>query len=112
LNDDLKVVWKAIDEKFGKDTVMLDIRSLTPMSDYFIITSASNINQMQAIADDIEKELAKRDIRILHLEGYDSNWILMDFNNIVVHIFDNEAREFYDLERLWADAVKIDCSKV
>jgi len=107
LKEELKIVWKAIDDKFGIDTVILDISKITPLSDYFVITSGQSTNQMQAIADNVEEELIKQGIKTLHLEGYGSSWILMDFGSIVVHIFDKQDREFYDLERLWADAVRV-----
>lgn len=105
--ENLKSIWKAIDDKFGIDTVILDISGITPMADYFVITSGQNPNQMQAIADNLQDELIKEGIRSLHLEGYGSSWILMDFGNIIVHIFSKEDREFYDLERLWADAARV-----
>jgi len=108
--NELKTIWKAIDDKFGKDTVILDMRKITPMADYFVITTGGNPNQMGAIADNVESELLKQGVKMLHQEGTGSSWILMDFGNIIVHVFDNEFREFYDLERLWADASKLDIS--
>jgi len=105
----LKTIYKAIDDKFGIDTVILDISKITTMclADYFVITSAGSLNQMQAIADNIQDELFKEGVRTLHLEGYGSSWILMDFGNAIIHIFNKEDREFYDLERLWADGVRV-----
>lgn len=107
MNENLKVVSKAIEDKFGKDTVILDIRALTPMADYFVITSGQNPNQMHAIAENVSTELSKLGVRLSHKEDEGENWILMDFSDIIVHIFDEESREFYDLERLWADAIKV-----
>ena len=107
MNENLKVISKAIEDKFGKDTLILDIQALTPMADYFVITSGQNPNQMQAIADNIDTELSKLGIRLSHKEDEGSNWILMDYGDIIVHIFDEESRKFYDLERLWADAVRV-----
>jgi len=103
-NANLKTIWKAIDEKFGIDTVVLDMSKITSMADYFVITTGQNVNQMQAIASNVEKELQNLGVRLLHLEGSSSSWVLMDFDNVIVHIFDKEFREFYGLERLWADA--------
>jgi len=107
MKDNLKILHKAIEDKFGKDTTILDIASLTPMADYFVITSGQNPNQMHAIADNVDQELSKLGMRLAHKEDEGVNWILMDFGDIIVHIFDEESREFYDLERLWADAKKI-----
>ena len=107
MNENLKVITKAIEDKFGADTVILDIRALTPMADYFVITSGQNPNQIQAIANSIDEELSKLGVRASHVEDEGPNWTLMDFGDIIVHIFDKESREFYDLERLWADAVKV-----
>ena len=108
MKDNLKILHKAIEDKFGKDTTILDISSLTPMADYFVITSGQNPNQMHAIAENIDMELSKLGMRLSHKEDEGVNWILMDFGDIIVHIFDEESREFYDLERLWADAKKIE----
>ena len=108
-NDLLKAVWKAIDDKFGFDTAILNVSEITPMADYFFITSGSNANQIKAIAVSVEDELAKYKITLRHCEGMNSaNWVLLDFGDIVIHIFDKENREFYDLERVWADAAKLD----
>jgi len=107
MKDNLKILHKAIEDKFGKDTTILDIASLTPMADYFVITSGQNPNQMQAIAENVDMELSKLGMRLSHKEDEGVNWILMDFGDIIVHIFDDESREFYDLERLWADAKKV-----
>ena len=103
----LKVIWKAIDDKFGADTVFLDVSKITTMTDYFVITTGQNINQMQAIVSNVGDELLKAGVKLLHLEGNSSSWVLMDFGHIIIHVFDKEFREFYDLERLWADAVRI-----
>jgi len=108
MKDNLKILHKAIEDKFGKDSTILDISSLTPMADYFVITSGQNPNQMHAIAENIDMELSKLGMRLSHKEDEGVNWILMDFGDIIVHIFDEESREFYDLERLWADAKKIE----
>jgi len=108
MKENLKILHKAIEDKFGKDTTILDIASLTPMADYFVITSGQNPNQMHAIAENVDMELSKLGMRLSHKEDEGVNWILMDFGDIIVHIFDEESREFYDLERLWADAKKIE----
>ena len=102
----LKTIWKAIDDKFGKDTVILDIGAITTIADYFVITTGDNVNQMRAISSNVEEELLKSGVKMNHLED-SASWVLMDFGHIIVHVFDKEFRDFYDLERLWADAVRV-----
>jgi ribosome-associated protein len=98
-------LYKVIDERFGKDIVLMDLRGLTPIADFFLIVTGSSSPQLTALADTAEETLAKHGIFIKHREGVNSaNWILLDFSDIVVHIFDKESREYYNLERTWADA--------
>ncbi|WP_145171638.1 ribosome silencing factor [Gimesia aquarii] len=92
----------------GKDIIVLDVYDITPLFDYFIITTAANQRQSHAIAEEV-RVLMKRDpSHRRNIEGKDSEWILGDYGDIVLHIFTEEARETYDLERLWADAKKVD----
>lgn len=96
--------YAAIDDKKGVDTMMIDIESITPIADYFIITSGENRNQVQAIADNVAEELGRAGKEYLAIEGYQTaNWILLDYGDIVVHVFNKEDRRFYDLERIWRD---------
>lgn len=110
-NDTLKALaaaYKAIDDKFGKATSILDISEISSMGNYFIITTGSNPNQLRAIADNLQEELFKLGFKLNHSEGYHgSTWVLLDFGDIIVHIFDKENREFYNLDRVWGDAKKI-----
>lgn len=107
-NELLKAVYKAIDDKFGADTVILDISNLSTMADYFVITNGNNPNQVKAIADEVRETCHKNNIKINHSEGYDTaTWILLDFNDIIVHVFNKEDRDFYNIERVWADATTI-----
>lgn len=83
---------------------ILNISEVTVLADYFIIASGSNRNQVQAMADNVEETLGKLGHEPKQIEGYQSgNWILMDYQDVIVHIFDNENRLFYDLERIWRD---------
>ncbi len=92
--------------KKGFDVNVLDIRSLTSMSDYFVICSADSETQVKAIADEVEKSLKDDGIKIWHKEGYKAlSWVLMDYVDVVVHVFKKDARSFYNLEKLWGDAV-------
>ncbi len=93
-------------EKKGDQICTLDVRGLSHVTDYFVIMSADSDVQLRAIADNIEKKLREEHkLSIYHREGQDSsNWILLDYIDVVVHLFRKEAREYYGLERLWADA--------
>lgn len=105
----VKTVINAIEERKGEDISVIDISNVSVIADYFIIASGNNINQIQRIADEIEEKMHKEGFSLRQTEGYDTaNWILMDFNDIIVHIFNKENRLFYDLERIWSDGKKID----
>lgn len=92
-------------EKKGKDIVILDLRELTDITDFFVIVTGESDLHVKALCDYIETELEKEKIKYWHREGYEHlNWVLLDYVDVVVHIFRSETREFYGLERLWADA--------
>lgn len=98
----LKLIKNKLEEKKGIDVVVLDISELSVMADYFVIASGNNINQVHAMADFVEDELAKNGMKHKAIEGYNNaNWILMDYGDIIIHLFDKESRDFYDLERIW-----------
>lgn len=95
---------KGLEDKKGEDITVIDISEVSPISDYFILATGSNRSQIQAMADSVEENMHKKGFHLKQVEGYDAaNWILMDFVDIVVHIFDRESRSFYDLERIWKD---------
>lgn len=97
-------VYEILDERKAKDIKVIDITGLSIMTDYFVVASAGNINHVYALVDHIEEELHKLDVYYTHLEGYKSgNWVLMDYGDFVIHIFDETSRDFYDIERLWRD---------
>ena len=109
--DALKIAINAADDKKANDLVALDISKIASFASYFLICTGDSSRQMQAIADEVEKRLKVRGIRPSHVEGYqNSEWILLDCMDLVVHIFSKNARAFYDLERLWRDAIKMDVS--
>lgn len=100
-----KLIHKAADDKKAKDILILDMEGICDVTDYFIICSGNSNTQVQAIADNIEDELAKEDCFIKNKEGYnEANWVLLDYSFCVVHIFQESEREFYNLERLWGRA--------
>ena len=95
-------------DKKAKDIVILDVRKITSISDYFIICSTSNERQARAITDDLRVRMRDIGKRELGVEGVaDGRWVLQDFADIVVHVFHESQREFYDIEGLWADATKV-----
>ena len=99
---------QAADNKKAFDILILDLRELTYFTDYFVICSGSNITQVGAIADGIGEALAKDGIRPSHVEGEaEASWVLMDYGDIVVHIFDEQTRAYYCLEKLWGEAPRI-----
>lgn len=98
----------ALDQKFGKDIVVLDISDISTIADYFVITSAGNPNQVQAMVSGVEEAMDKHGISLSHIEGMQrADWVLMDYGDIIVHIFNEESRAFYDLERTWRDARQV-----
>ena len=104
-----KAARKALDDKFGLEIKLLDISEISVLSDYFLIATAGNHNQMRAMCDEIEQALYKHGIRLLHSEGTGGGgWALLDFGSIIVHIFDKESRLYYNLERIWGDAAQVD----
>jgi ribosome-associated protein len=101
----IKLIAQAIFEKKGNDCKVLDIRNVTTITDFFVICSADSDTQVKAIADNIEDKLDEYGVKLWHKEGTQGlNWVLLDYVDVVVHIFKNEIREFYNLEKLWGDA--------
>lgn len=104
-----KIAVTALEEKKAIDLKVIDISKISTIADYFIIGEGSNRNQVQAIADEVEESLEKAGVRPKHVEGYaTANWILMDYKDIIVHVFDSEHRQFFELERIWKDGVEVD----
>ena len=95
---------EALEDKKGEDVTVIDISTVSVLADYFIIASGNNYSQVQAMIDGVGEKLAKMGYEPKNIEGYHSgNWILMDYNDIIVHVFDKQNRMFYDLERIWRD---------
>ena len=103
-----KVIIEAMEEKKAEDIRVLDIAEVSSLGAYFLIASGTNVNQVQAITDEIDMRLGRQGVSPRQIEGYmNANWILMDYGDIVVHIFDRENRLFYDLERIWRDGKEV-----
>ena len=108
-NEMVKLAITALEDKKGEDIRVIDIREVSVLADYLLIASGSNGNQVQAMVDNVEEELGKAGYPCKQVEGYQSaNWILMDYGDIIVHVFDKEDRLFYDLERIWRDGKIMD----
>ena len=100
----VRLAIQSLEDKKGEDIRIIDIREVSVLADYFIIASGSNANQVQAMTDNVEEVLGKAGYEPRQIEGYRSaNWILMDYGDIIVHVFCREDRLFYDLERIWRD---------
>ena len=107
------VLAKALDCKKGMEIKVLKTEELTTLADYFVICTASSTTQIKALSDVCEEAMERNGERVHHIEGHrGGTWVLMDFSSVVVHIFMDEARKFYDLERLWGDAQEEDLSQV
>ena len=103
-----KIAYQALEEKLAEEIKVLDIRQISVIADYFIISNGKNKNQVQAIVDNVQDALQKAGYEMKQMEGYQNGtWVLIDFGDIVIHIFDQENRLFYDLERIWKDGVEV-----
>lgn len=107
-NDQKSIISKiltCIDDKLGEDPMVLDVHRISSVCDYFVIASASSLRQVKAIVDEIEDELSEQNIDLIRKEGHNSKrWVLLDYGDIVIHIFHKEDRQFYNLEKIWKDA--------
>ena len=110
-NEKLSTIVKALDSNRAEDIRIIENGDLTIVADYFVIANGTNTTQTKALADEVEFKLGQLGKKPTRTEGYTgSNWIILDYSDIVVHIFYKETRDFYSLERLWSDGEKIDIS--
>ena len=108
-----KIAVAALEEKKAKDIKILDISGVSVLADYFIIANGTNQNQLQAMRDAADEALYKAGVKVQQIEGNQSStWILMDYGDIIIHIFSKEDRLFYDLERTWRDGKVVDVSEL
>jgi ribosome-associated protein len=99
---------RAASDKKAHDLVVLDLRPVATFTDYFMIASGTNVRQVQAIADEITERLKREGTRAARIEGYQTaEWVLVDYGDFIVHIFEDKARRFYDLERLWREGLRV-----
>ena len=99
-----RLAYQALDDKKGEDIQVIDISQVSVLADYFIIANGTNESQVRALVDNVEETLGKAGYEVKQREGYGlGSWVLLDFGDIIVHVFDRENRLFYDLERIWRD---------
>jgi ribosome-associated protein len=109
LDDRILTALAAAADKKALDTIVLDLRGIASFTDYFLISSGTNTRQVQAIADAIVEQLKAQGSQAARVEGYQTaEWILADYGDFIVHVFEDKARRFYDLERLWRDAPRVE----
>lgn len=109
--EELEIAVKALDSRKGKNITALKVEDLTILANYFIIASATSTTQVKALADEVEYQLGEKGVKPKSIEGYQSQtWIVLDYYDIIVHVFLEETRDFYQLERLWADGTPVDIS--
>lgn len=104
-----RIACEALADKKGENIQVIDISGVSVLADYFIIANGTNDSQVRALVDSVEEKLEKAGYHVKQREGYGlGSWVLLDFADIIVHVFDKENRLFYDLERIWSDGKKID----
>ncbi len=106
--DLVKKIVKALDDKKGNDITVIKIDEVTIVSDYFIIVTANSSTHTRALAEEVEYQLEESGIKTEHIEGRATGWVLMEYPGVIVHIFTEETRNYYTLEKLWEDGKKID----
>ena len=105
----LKIAITALEEKKGEQIKVIDISNVSVMADYFVIASGKNLNQIKAMADEVEDKLTKIGVEPRQIEGANSSgWILMDYHDFIIHIFNEDMRLYYDIERIWSDGKPVD----
>lgn len=103
----------AFEDKKAEDIKVIDISEVSVIADYFIIANGSNRSQIQALSDHVEETLGRAGYPLKQIEGYqNANWVLLDFHDVIIHIFDKENRLFYDLERIWRDGKPIEAESL
>lgn len=108
----IEIAVKALDSKKAKDIEVINIEGLTVLGDYLVIASGTSTTQVKALADEVEYQLSQKGVEPHHIEGRTTSWNLIDYGSVMVHVFHTEARNFYALERMWADGEKLDISSM
>lgn len=109
----LKVIIDALQDKKAEDIRVIDISNVSVIADYFVIASGSNTNQIQAMVDNVEEEMFKAGFDDPKVEGYNTaSWILLDYNDVIVHVFSEDDRAFYNIEHIWRDGNEVDINSL
>ena len=104
-----RLAIRALEDKKAEEIKTIDISEVSVIADYFIIANGTNRSQIQALSDHVEETLGKAGVPLRQIEGYqNANWVLLDFHEVIIHIFDKENRLFYDLERIWRDGKPVE----
>ena len=112
IDNNVKLIISKLDDKQAEDIRVININEISTIADYFVIANAKNSQHLNAIVDDVLDELAKEGIHEISIEGnYTSGWVLIDFGDIILHVFDRENRLFYNLEKMWKDGKEMDISE-
>jgi ribosome-associated protein len=107
-NELARLIVQLASDKKAEDIVMLDIHALSIIADYFVICTGTSDRQVRAIAKDIDEQVGKRGMQPVHVEGMqDATWVLLDYGSVIVHVFDPATRDYYRLEKLWAEAPRV-----
>jgi len=108
----VRTAVKLLDDKKAKDIIVLDVRELTSLGDYFVICSGTSSTQVKSLAEELENKLAKKGVEPRRIEGdRAAQWTLLDYSDVICHVFYHETRDFYCLERLWGDAPRVDIAE-
>ncbi|RXY98453.1 ribosome silencing factor [Fictibacillus sp. S7] len=109
----IELVVKAVDNKRAEDIIMLDMKGISLVADYFLICHGNSEKQVQAIARELKDVAAEKEINIRRMEGFDqARWVLVDMWDMVVHVFHRDERSYYNLEKLWGDAPSVDLNQI
>ncbi len=112
VNKIIKTAVKALDKKKARDIQVIDISELSILGDYLVIAGGGSSTQVKSLADEVEYALSQEGVEPHHIEGKTTSWIVLDYKDVMVHVFHHEARNFYALERLWADGKPVDISNL
>lgn len=108
----LEIAAAALDSKKAIDLSAIKVSDLTVITEYFLLASATSSTHVRALAEEVEEKLSEQGVEPLHIEGRATNWILLDYGSVIVHVFTKDAREFYSLDRIWSDGEQVDLSEI
>ncbi len=108
----LEIAANALNEKKATNLAALKVDDLTVLTEYFLLASASSSTHVRALADEVEFKLSEQGVEPHHIEGKSTGWVLLDYGSVIVHVFSKEAREFYNLDKMWADGIAVDLDNI